>query len=101
LFFPDAFGLLNKLFRSTEDLFKMFSQAHMAFRQHPWLRQRNNIGQMFPGLGTAIAIYGTYLFGEALYDATLAPDPKTVAQKRKPYGNAFEAGKYVAEMARA
>jgi hypothetical protein len=79
----------------------MFSQAHMAFRQHPWLRQRYNLAYALPGFGTAVAIYGTYLFGEALYNVTLAPDPSAAAKSKKPYKNAYEAGKYAAELARS
>jgi hypothetical protein len=79
----------------------MFSQAHMVFRQHPWLRQRHNLAYALPGFGTAVAIYGTYLFGEALYNVALAPDPSTAAKSKKPYKNAYEAGKYAAELARS
>lgn len=75
----------------------MFSQAHNAWRQHPWLRQKGNVAMMFPGLGSAIAIYGTYLFGETFYlRSGLGPDPN--AFKPAVHKNAFEAGQASARL---
>jgi hypothetical protein len=77
----------------------MFSRAHQAWRQHPWLRQKGNLVVMFPGLGSAIAIYGTYLFGEALYlRSGLAPDPNNPAYKPATHKNPFEAGQAAARL---
>lgn len=50
----------------------MFSKAHNVWRQHPWLRQSENLKKMFPGLGTASAIFGTYIFLEAFYNRAFA-----------------------------
>jgi hypothetical protein len=55
---------------------------------------------MFPGLGTAAAIYGTYMFVEALYDV-LVPASSRAHREPKPYRNALEAGRYAAEVARS
>jgi hypothetical protein len=77
----------------------MFSRAHQAWRQHPWLRQKGNVAAMFPGLGTAVAIYGTYLFGDALYARSgLAPDPNNPPYKPATYKSAFEAGQAAARL---
>jgi len=38
-----------------------------AWRQHPWLKAKHNIRYMFPGLGTAVAIFSVYLVGEHFY----------------------------------
>ncbi len=46
----------------------MFSEAHNEWRKHPWLQRQNNLKKMFPGLGTAVVIFGTYLFVESFYN---------------------------------
>ena len=45
----------------------MFSEAHNVWRKHPWLRQKENLKVMFPGFGTAVVIFGTYMFVEEFY----------------------------------
>lgn len=55
-----------------ESLGRMFSRASQAWRQHPLLTQNENIKHMFPGLGTAAAIFSVYVFGEAFYNTMTA-----------------------------
>jgi hypothetical protein len=76
----------------------MFSGAHQAYRQHPWLRQKGNIAVMLPGFGTAVAIYGTYLFCEAVYVLKFAPDPRNAPYKPRTFKSAYEAGVHTATM---
>lgn len=78
----------------------MYSRAHLAWRQHPWMRQSTNLhpSVMFPGLGTAIALFGTYLFGETMYlQSSLAPDPNAYQGQR--FKSAYEAGQAAAALA--
>jgi hypothetical protein len=70
----------------------------MAYRQHPWLRQKGNLAVMLPGFGTAVAIYGTYLFGEAVYVRKFAPDPHNLPYKPKSFKSGYEAGVHAANM---
>lgn len=45
----------------------MFSEAHGEWRKHPWLRRTNNVKAMLPGFGTAVVIFGTYVFVDEFY----------------------------------
>ena len=78
LLFEDSFFSYSfKYFLSCDSLFRifnMFSQGHQEWRKHPWLRQSGNLRVMFPGLGTAIVIFGTYVFAESLYNNLYAKD---------------------------
>lgn len=58
----------------------MFSQEHQAWRKHPMLQGGYNARRMFPGLGTAAAIFGTYVFLEKMYDRYL--ENQAVAQRK-------------------
>ena len=44
----------------------IFSPYHESWRKHPMINPRYR--DMFPGLGYASIIFGTYLFGEILYN---------------------------------
>lgn len=46
----------------------MFSKGMQVWRQHPALRQSENVKKMLPGFGTAVAIFSAYVFGEAVYN---------------------------------
>lgn len=40
---------------------------------------RNNVKVALPGLGTAMAIFGTYIFLEAFYEQAYAKKPKHIS----------------------
>ena len=52
----------------------MFSRAHLAWRLHPWMQQRENLKHMLPGFGTAAAIFGAYMVLEQVYYRTLGAE---------------------------
>lgn len=57
----------------------MFSEAHNEWRKHPWLQRKNNIRKMLPGFGTAVVIFGTYMFVESFYSKITARKPLPAA----------------------
>jgi len=44
---------------------RIFSPYHESWRKHPMLNPRYR--DMFPGLGYAVAIFGTYVVGDTIY----------------------------------
>ena len=43
----------------------VFSYKHESWRYHPWFKIRPH--EIFPGIGYAVAIFGTYCAGEWVY----------------------------------
>lgn len=58
----------------------MFSEASKIWRKHPLLQQSSNLARALPGLGTAAAIFGTYLFVERMYELQMEKQQKAAAK---------------------